>query len=1309
MALGITSRIVVIFLLFAATLLTVVGVLSYRSGSASLESAAVGEVLSLAIEKEAALDAAINERLNDLGQLAAGGDLVTRVASLAAAMPLSGEARSIHGLLLQELAPFTSGPHAAFLDVSVIEPQGGIVVASTAPAEEGTSKLARPYFISGKVAVHLQGPYYSTTLKGPAMVVSAPVRSAEGRLLAVLTGRMDLAALNAIAQRRTGRHQSEDSFLFNGDRLLITQPRFIKEAAVLRREIDTLTVRRCIESGSGVSRAHDYRGVPVVEACHWVDRYQLGLVVKIDQAEAFASVRAFEWALVQIGALALLGSAALAFLVARRIVRPLRALRRSVASVAAGRFNEPIPDSSNDDIGLVAREFNGMARAIGAKEDELRQVAVELDERVRQRTAELARAQAVAQVGSWEWDVVANAMTWSDQTFLIFGVDREHCIPSYEQYLACLHPDDRRRMVEWVNSVLATKTHASLDNRIVRPDGEVRFVHGSVEALLDGAGNVTRLAGTIQDVTTRKNSDEQFKRLLEAAPDAMVIVDRDGQIVLVNSQTEQLFGYSRAELLGRSVEVLIPARFTGHIARRNSFAASSSARRMGAKRSLFASRKDGSEIPVEISLSPLETTDGAVVISAIRDVTEAKRAEAELLQAKAEAEAANRAKSEFLATMSHEIRTPMNGVIGAVGLLMDGDLTARQRELATIARSSAHSLLTLINDILDISKIEAGRMPIEEAPFDLLTTVEEVGGMFAERAQQKGLELVLRYAPDARRRFHGDASRIRQVLVNLVGNAIKFSEHGHVLVSVEEEPQAARQARAGLRVSIEDSGIGITPEAVSRLFERFSQADASTTRRFGGTGLGLAICKRLVELMGGQIGVDSRIGEGSKFWFTLPLPVEASPVPAPLGVDITAARVLLVDDNAISRRVVYEQLCGWRIPSSAAASVEQALAELHAAAAAGDSYQIVLIDHHLPGMDGIGLARTIKADPLLREAALILLTTTIEKNAAELTRVGGFAGSLVKPMRPSALFDVLIAVRAGQVGAGQAPGAARPAANAVPGRPRFHGRVLVADDNTTNQRVAQLALEGLGCQVELAGNGAEAVKLLQQQPYDLVFMDGEMPVMDGFEATRAFRALEARLGESARPRPRVPIIAMTAKVLAGDREKCLAAGMDDYMSKPVQLQALVETLDRWLSSGPRPGSGSPAAMSQEAERPAPPPRDALDPAVIEQLRTLAQQTTPSLFGRVMQAFLEDAPKYLTDLRASAGRQDPVALGRAAHALKGASLNVGAATMAPICGRLEAAGCAEDLADVTPLLVRLDSEFQRVQTEIARELNQDSHQ
>jgi len=1439
-----TARTVLIFVLFAGALLASVGVLSYRRGRASLEAAAMSEVLAVAVEKEAAVNASIEERLGDIRQLAATAALTEKVAILVTAPPMSTAARTAHDLIRKELGPFIGDNRLGYVELFVVEAASGTILVSTRPGEEGRSKTTRPYFNNGKIALYLQGPYSSANLKSPAMTVSAPVRSPDGGVLAVLVARLDLTAMTGIARRRTGTRQSEDAFLFNRERFLVTQPRFLGESAVLRQKIDTVTVSRCIESGSGVVLAQDYRGVPVINACRWDARYQLGLVVKIDQAEAFAPVRAFGWSIVQISALLLLGSAGVALLLARSVARPLRRLRRNVQRFAEGSFKEPMPEGSGDELGLLVREFNAMALVIGTKESQLRQVADELDERVRQSTAELVRAQELAQLGSWEWDVVRNIVTWSDQIFRIFGLDHGTCLPSHELYLACVHPDDRQRVTEFVSAVLTLKAPGFIDNRILRPDGDVRVVHGRADVVLDEAGNVIRMVGTFQDVTARerveaalrdseerfrdlfenandliqsaspdgrflfvnrawketlgytdedlseltmlsvvddsckehcqemfsrlmagdsvprieavfvgkhgrrvfvegsvscqvvegrpvatrgifhdvtdrKKSEEQFQRLLESAPDAMVIVNRAGTITVVNSQTEKLFGYPRAELLGRGIECLVPARFAGHAADRAAFIAGPHVRRMGSKRELFGLRSDGSEIPVEISLSPLETEDGPLVISAIRDVTDRKRVEAELRQAKTEAEAASRAKSEFLATMSHEIRTPMNGVIGAVGLLLDGELTRRQRELATIARSSAHSLLTLINDILDISKIEAGRMPIEQAPFDLLTTLEDVGEMFAERAEEKKIELILRYAPDARRRFVGDEGRIRQVLVNLVGNAIKFSELGSVFVSVGEGPSDERQSLAMLRVAIEDTGIGIAPEAVGRLFERFAQADASTTRRFGGTGLGLAICKRLVELMGGAIGVTSRVGEGSTFWFTLPLSVDARPasVPTVTAADMTTARVLLVDDNVLNGRVMAEQMRTWSIRHGVAASAGDALAVLRAAVAAGDPYHIALIDCHMPDMDGVALAKIINADPALRALTLVLLTSTLDKNAEDLSREGGFTSWLAKPVRPSALFDGLIAACAARCGGLDAPAPAQRAADALvasPARPRFQGRVLVADDNTTNQRVAQLALEGLGCHVELAGTGAEAVTMVQQRPYDLVFMDCEMPEVDGFEATREIREWEARLARSGSPasHSQIPVVAMTAKVLPGDREKCLAAGMDDYLSKPVQLTTLVKVLERWLSAEVTTlaVSAPPAQTPRQAEHsdiaPAVAPSGALDRAAIAQLRTLAQQTTPALFSRVLEAFLGDAPRYLIDLHAANTRRDPAGLAQAAHALKGASLNVGARTMAEMSRQLETVKETGDLTETAALLAQLESEFQHVEAELGRELDQE---
>jgi len=1307
MTLGLTSRIVLSFVLFAGALLTLAGVLSYRSGSASLETAVATEVLSLAVEKEAALAAAIDERLDDVERISASADLVERVQALTTAARAS---RKMRALILQELAPNTSGARATFVEMSVIEPHGGIVLASTTPSQEGRSKIRRPYFANGNIGLHLQVPYYSANLKAPAMVISAPVRSPAGATLAVVAARLSLTALTAIAERRSGQYSTEDTFLFNSSRQFVTQPRFLTEPAVLRRTLDGDLVPRCMSAGNAEMRKLDYRGTPVIAACRWDARHQLGLIVKIDQAEAFLPVRAFARSMTAIGGLALVASLGVALLLARRIVRPVHALHANVKRFAEGQFKEPIPGLAHDELGLLAHEFNAMALTIGAKEDDLRRLAGELEDRVHQATAELARAQEVAQLGSWESDLVHGATTWSDQAFAIFGLDKHTCTPSYERYLSAVHPDDRQRSVAWTNSIVERKAPDTLELRIVRPDGAVRDIHGRADVVLDDTGHVVGLVGTIQDVTARKKSEEQFQHLLEAAPEAMVIVDHDGRIVLVNEQTEHLFGYARAALLGQSIEILVPARFSGHAAHRKAFAANGATRRMGTQRQLAGLRSDGTEVPVEISLSPIETEQGTLVISAIRDVTENRQAEAALQQAKAEAEAANRAKSEFLATMSHEIRTPMNGVVGAVGLLLDGELTPRQHELASIARSSAQSLLAIINDILDISKIEAGKMQIEQATFDLQQMLEDVGEMFATRAAEKQLELVLSYASGARRRFVGDAGRIRQVLVNLVGNAIKFCEHGHVFIHIEEDP--GEDPRTTLRVTVEDTGMGIPPEAVNRLFERFSQADASTTRRFGGTGLGLAICRRLVELMNGQIGVTSTAGSGSTFWFTLPLLVDASAEPTATSTpaDITAARVLLVDGNPVQRLVMLDQMHAWHLRADTAPSGAEALAALRAAHDGGNPYHLALIDYHLPDMDGVALAKAITADPAVRYTKLILLTSALDEHPDALGREGGFAKWLTKPVRPSSLFDAIISACAGQpAGPGArvtAPGAASTASS---GRRRFSGRVLVADDNRTNQRVAQLALEGLGCRVDIARNGLDALAALQQQPFDLVFMDCEMPEMDGFEATSEIRAREARGGSAAR---RTPVVAMTAKALSGDRKKCLAAGMDDYLAKPVQLEALVDMLTRWLpaKAAPAPQRRTGDRRTKERRTHARPaaPSGALDAAAIDRLRDLAQATTPTLFAQVLEAYQADAAKYIAALQDAAAHGDGATLRRTGHALKGASLNVGATALADMSLRLETVDepGGLTLAAVPSLLARLAKELTRVQTEIDRELAQE---
>jgi PAS domain S-box-containing protein len=770
--------------------------------------------------------------------------------------------------------------------------------------------------------------------------------------------------------------------------------------------------------------------------------------------------------------------------------------------------------------------------------------------------------------------------------------------------------------------------------------------------------------------------EEHLRGILEAAGDAFIAVDTGNRITEWNAQATAIFGYARADVVGAELaELILPAD-----AREDAplLALGAVPRNLGRRIEITAQRADGARFPAE--LTPWATPhDGPATFNVfLRDVTDRKRHEAEIAAARDAALAASQLKSEFVANMSHEIRTPMNGVLGMSSLLLDTALDPVQRDYAETVHNSAEALLTVLNDILDFSKIEAGKLDVEVADFHLRRLVEDVVGLGAVAGQDKGLEVTALVDPEVPAAVCGDSHRLRQVLTNLVGNAVKFTERGEVVLHVSTTAD-------GVRFTVRDTGIGITPEQGERLFQAFSQADTSTTRRYGGTGLGLTICRQLVELMGGALRFSSEPGAGTTFRVDLPL-TSVAPPPAPIPVRgyPTDARVLVVDDNATNRKVLRQFLTSWSLQPECVPDGPAALAALRAAAAEGTPFRAVVLDMNMPGMTGLEVARQVGADRALAGTPMALLTSGSSQDEAAAVRAADVGVYLTKPVREAQLYAGLSRLL-GQ----SAPVVAATAAN--PAAPRFPHRLLVAEDNPVNQQVVLAMLDSLGFDADVAVDGQHAVELVSVGDYAAVLMDCQMPRLDGYAATRAIRRVRG-------PQSGVPVIALTASALADDEQRCRDAGMDDFVTKPLRPEVLGRVLARWLSDArANPERPAPAAVPIP-ERPAA-ADDPLDRTALAQLAEVGS----GLLESVVTAFLGTVAERMPELRAAVADGAAADIARIAHGVRGSAGYVGATALATAYGVLETA----DVSRSADLLAVVEAELAPA-VEALRGLHSDAH-
>ena len=811
----------------------------------------------------------------------------------------------------------------------------------------------------------------------------------------------------------------------------------------------------------------------------------------------------------------------------------------------------------------------------------------------------------------------------------IYGRPFEDLLAHQDYWIEAIHPDDRSHILSNLNS-LPDREQIEQEYRIVRPDGTVIWLHDRVKIVRDALGKALCVGGIGTDISAIRESEALYSSLVESLPLHVIRKDIEGKVVFGNQRYCESIGLTFEELLGKTDFDLFPP----DLARKY---VEDDQRVLAIGKAINEIEEhqtpDGKRVYVEIFKSPVRDSLGSVngVQVMYWDVTERKLADEQVRKAKELAESANRAKSEFLANMSHEIRTPMNGIIGMTELLFNTNPTREQRNYLNMVKQSAGSLLRLLNDILDFSKIEAGKLDLEHQQFSLRDCLGHTLQSLGTRAGEKGLELLCRIDPAVPDILLGDSVRLGQIIVNLVGNAIKFTSRGEIEVDVRRESDAAGAAQ--LHFSVRDTGIGIPPEQQEKIFDSFSQVDASMTRRFGGTGLGLAISSQLVEMMDGRIWLESEVDEGTTFHFTARFHVHSEQQNLVLREKLRGVPILVVDDNCCNQRIFGELLHHWGLEPTVVDGGPMVIEELKRAKAAGLPYRVAILDCEMRGMDGFNVAACIQEDSQLNDCKAIMLTAALTPGDVERCRRLGVARYMQKPPVQSELYDTILSCLGLKL---EEP----PVAETTAPVSQFAMtlRILLAEDGIVNQQVAIGLLSQFGHELIVVGDGREAVQALRESSFDLVLMDVQMPIMDGLEATRLIRQKEQILGKH------TPIIAMTAGAMKGDQERCLASGMDGYVSKPIDPQQLYDEIDRCLSLAEREHE---AVVESTCCQPA---SNVID---INTARRICRNDEQRL-RELAQTLLDESSTLVHDIREALEAGDIDSLRRFVHTLKGSA-------------------------------------------------------